>query len=102
MASGNLPNPHPVIVEYGDWGAIGSVAANGGTLTVTKDLPTKAGYKTYLLDIHFSSGASGASWSHMFVGYTVNNNNTITITYTNNHTGALNPTPRYTVMYIAV
>lgn len=81
MPSGKISNPRPVIIEEGNWGAVGSIAA-GETATVTKDLPTKTGYKTYLLDIHASAAAVG-SWSFVIYGYTVSNG-TVTIGITNN------------------
>lgn len=92
--------PNPVIVETGSWYQIGSVAANGGTLTVEKTITAKTGYTPYLTDLHLSESAVGSSWSKITFGYT-QDGNTVTIGVTNNHTSSLNPTMRYTIVYVA-
>ena len=99
MAAGSIPNPNRVIIEYGNWGAVGSIAA-GGTLTVTKEIPAKAGYTGYLMDLHMGDAAGIGSYAKIVMGYTINGNE-VEIGFTNNHTGSLNPTPRYSILYIA-
>lgn len=99
MASGKVMNPSTIIVEMGTWSQIGSVDPNGGTLSVEKNITAKPGYTAYLTDMHLSGSATG-NWSKIAYGYTQDGNK-VTIGVTNNHTGSLNPTLRYTIIYIA-
>ena len=94
-----IMNPNRVIIVQGNWGAIGSITA-GGTKTVTKQIPSKTGYTGYLMDLHLSDTDATGNNSKIVMGYSVSGSD-VTMGFTNNHSSSLNPTPLYTVVYIA-